>query len=79
MGFDIFFVPSRLQDEMVEKKNPFTGEVKSVRPQEPLTDSELQAVREVLRGAEATEPDEFGFCLVEFRGRRRRRGSHVPP
>jgi hypothetical protein len=66
MGFDIFYLRSRFRDEMVEQKNPFTGEVKSVRPQEPLSDSELQAVRDVLRRAEATEPDEFGFCLVEF-------------
>ncbi len=66
MGFDIFFVRSRFRDEKVEKKNPFTGEVMSVRPQEPLTDSELRAVRGVLRGAGATEPDEFGYCLIEF-------------
>jgi hypothetical protein len=67
MGFDIFFMRSRSRDEAVEKKNPFTGEVMSVRPPEPLTDSELQAVREVLRGAGAPEPDEVGHSLVEFK------------
>ena len=45
MSFDIFFVRSRFRNEMVEWKNPSTGEVKSIRPQEPLTESELRAVK----------------------------------
>jgi hypothetical protein len=67
MSFDIFFVRSRFRDELVEFKSPGTGEVKMVRPQEPLTDSELRAVREVLRKAGAPEPDEHGCCVVSFR------------
>jgi hypothetical protein len=66
MGFDIFLVRSRFRDETVEKKNPFTGEVMSVRSHEPLSDPELQAVRRVLRSAGATEPDEFGFSVIQF-------------
>ncbi len=66
MGFDIFFVRSRFRDEMVEQKNPFTGEVRSVRPGEPLTDSELEAVRGIMRRAGAPEPDEHGHSLVRF-------------
>jgi hypothetical protein len=67
MGFDIFFVRSRLRDEVVEKKDPFTGEVMSVRPPEPLTEPQLWAIREVLRRAGAPEPDEYGHSLVEFK------------
>src|SRR3954453_13179778 len=66
MGFDIFFVRSRLRSERVERRNPFTGEVMSVRPQEPLTDSELRAVREVLRKAGTPGPDEYGCSLIGF-------------
>ena len=53
MSFDIFFMRSRFRDETVEKKNPFTGEVASVRSHEPLSDPELQAVQEVSRSAES--------------------------
>jgi hypothetical protein len=70
MGFDIFFVRSRFRDEMVEKKNPFTGEVRSVRPEEPLTDSELEAVRGIMRRAGAPEPGAHGHSLVRFQDRR---------
>ena len=66
MSFDIFFVPSRFRNEMVEWKNPSTGEVKSIRPQEPLTESELRAVREVLQKAGAHERDEDGDCVISF-------------
>jgi hypothetical protein len=66
MGFDIFFVRSRFRGEMVEKRNPFTREVMSVRPLEPLTDFELQSVREVLRRAGAPELDQSGHSLIEF-------------
>ena len=65
MGFDIFFVRSRSRDEMVEKTNPFTGEVMSVRVLEPLTDSELQAVQEVLRRAGVAELDRSGYSLIQ--------------
>ena len=66
MGFDLFFIRSRSRDEMVEKTNPFTREVMSVRLLEPLTDSELQAVREVLRGAGGPELDQTGYSLIQF-------------
>jgi hypothetical protein len=66
MGFDVSFVRSRFRDEMVERMNPFTGEVMSVRPPEPLTDSELQAVRWVLQRAGTLEPTERGHAAVRF-------------
>jgi hypothetical protein len=66
MGFDLFFIRSRSRDEMVEKANPFTREVMSVRLVEPLTDSELQAVREVLRRAGVPELDRSGYSLIQF-------------
>jgi hypothetical protein len=66
MSFDIFFVRSILGNETVPWKNPFTGEMTKVRPQEPLTDSELQAVRNVLKTVKASEPDEFGHSLIWF-------------
>ena len=67
MSFDIFFVPSRFRNEMVEWKNPSTGEVKSIRPQEPSTESEVRAVREVLQKAGAQEAEEDGGCVISFR------------
>ena len=66
MNFDIFFVRSRFRNEMVEWKNPSTGEVKSIRPQEPLTESELRAVRVVLQKAGAHEPDENDHSAISF-------------
>jgi hypothetical protein len=66
MSFDIYFVRSKLRNETVEWKNPYTGEVKSIRPQEPLTESELQAVRAVLQKAGAQEPGEHGHSVISF-------------
>ena len=66
MSFDIFFVRSKMRNETVEWENPFTGEVKSIRPQEPLTESELRAVRAVLQEAGAQEPDEHGHSVISF-------------
>jgi len=67
MSFDIFFVRSRFRNERVERKNPSTGEVKSIRPQEPLTESELRAVQAVLQEAGAQEPDENGYSFISFK------------
>lgn len=66
MGFDIFFMRSGLRDEMVEKKDPFTGKVRSVRVQEPLTEHDVDAVRAVLRRTGMSEPNKFGVSLIEF-------------
>jgi hypothetical protein len=66
MGFDIFFVGSRFRNEVVEQMNPFTGKVMSGRLQEPLADSELRVIREVLQAAGAQEHDEYGHSVIRF-------------
>jgi hypothetical protein len=66
MGFDIFFVGSRVRDEVVEGRSPFTGKVMSSRPQEPLADPELRAIRAVLLRAGAQEDVESGYSIIRF-------------
>src|SRR5262249_47327201 len=60
------FQPCRFSGLPVEKKNPFTGEVQSVTPDEPLRAAELKAVRRVLKRARAHGPDEHGRYVVEL-------------
>jgi hypothetical protein len=66
MSFDIFFQPCRFSGELVTKKNLLTGEAKSVLHNEPLSEMELDAVRQVLRRANASTPDEFGCYVVQL-------------
>ena len=68
MSFDLFLVPARVQNHYVDQMNPFTGEVNRVRPPAPLTESELNSVRSVLRTAGTPAPDEFGFARLAFGG-----------
>ena len=60
MSFGIFFVRSRFRNEMVEWKNPSTGEVKPIRPQEPFSESELRAAQAVLQETGSPEPNKHG-------------------
>ena len=66
MSFDIFFAPCRYGSKPVKQKNPFTGKEESVLPNETLTVAELEAVRELLKRANAPAPDAYGCYFVEF-------------
>jgi hypothetical protein len=60
MSIDIFFMPCRFGPERVERTDPKTGQIRSVLPNEPLTASELDAVRQVLaehRVGSVSDPD----------------------
>ena len=65
MSFDIYFSPCRLGNTPEEFRNPFTGEVQSALPREPLISRELKAVRKVLKEASAQHPHE-GFYSINF-------------
>lgn len=65
MSFVIFFQPCRFSGEPVKQKNPFTGEEQSLVPNESLTPAEENAVRVVLKHANAKGPDDFGYYVVE--------------
>jgi hypothetical protein len=64
--FDISFVRPKLGTEPVEVKNPSTGEVEPIQPQDPFTDSEMRAVRAVLQEAGPQGPDEHGHAVISF-------------
>ena len=66
MSFDLFYMPCRFGTEPVERKNPFTGEIQSSLPVEPLSAEDVRAVRGALVGAGARGPDEFGCFVVEL-------------
>ena len=66
MSFDLLFRPYRLRDTPVEQKNPFTGQVQSFLPTEPLTPAEIAAVGRVLRQSAARGPDEYGCSVIEL-------------
>jgi hypothetical protein len=66
MSFDIFFQPCRFTGSPVVKKNPFTGDPRSVLPNEPLSATELKAVQHVLKRANAHGPDEHGCYVVQL-------------
>jgi len=66
MSFDIFLQPCRYTGQLVTKKNRLTGEAKSVLHNEPLSEIELNAVRQVLRRANAHNPDKFGCYVVQL-------------
>jgi len=66
MSFDIFFVRSRFRNERVERKNPSTGEVKSIRPQEPLTESELRLYKQSCRKPGHKNPKN-GYSFISFK------------
>jgi hypothetical protein len=66
MSFDIVFQPCRFSDELIEKVNPFTGEIQSVACDTPLNADELEAVQKVLREVTARGPDEHGCHVIEF-------------
>jgi hypothetical protein len=68
MSFDIFFRPCRFGGATVQKTNPFTGKIESVLVNEPLDTAELEAVRKVLKRANANGPDEFGCYVVDLDG-----------
>jgi hypothetical protein len=63
MSFDIFFKPCRFVGNPIVKKNPFTGQVQSSVPNQPLTADEVKALQTVLRKANARGPDKHG-CYV---------------
>jgi hypothetical protein len=66
MSFDLFYQPCRSGTEPVERKNPFTGEIQTSLPVEPLSAGDVRAVRRVLAGVGACGPDEFGCFVVEL-------------
>lgn len=67
MSFDLFYRPCRFGSEPVEVENPFTGEVHVALPTKPLTPRDQEAIRDVLRGNNAAEPDQHGCYLIECR------------
>ena len=64
MSFDIFFQPCRYGATPVEQRDPSTGQIESVLPNEPLTDAELNTVRAVLCKATIHRRDESGCHVV---------------
>jgi hypothetical protein len=66
MSFDLFYQPCRSGTEPVERRNPFTGEIQTSLPVEPLSAEDLQAIQAVLAGVGARGPDEFGCFVVEL-------------
>jgi hypothetical protein len=64
MSFDIFFMPCRFGDRLIEEKNELTGETRSVLPNEPLTADELKAVEEVLEEATVRGSGDPGYYVV---------------
>jgi hypothetical protein len=66
MSFDLFFQPCRSGNEPVERRNPFTGEIQTSLPVEPLSAENVRAIRAVLAGVGACGLDEFGCFVVEL-------------
>ena len=64
MSFDIFFRTCRYGTTLVEERNPFTGQSRSVLPNGSLTAAELRLVQAVLDKATIQGPDEFGCHVV---------------
>ncbi len=66
MSFDIFFQPCRFGGQPIEKRDRWTGKVRPVLPNEPLTAAELQAVKHVLAKAQARGSSEHNCYCVEL-------------
>jgi hypothetical protein len=66
VSFDLFFQPSRFGTEPVERRNPFTGKMQTVRPVEPLSSEDLKAVRDIVQSAAPAGPDDHGGYLIEL-------------
>lgn len=66
MSFDVFFQPCRFTGSPIIKKNPFTDEDLTTFPNEPLSELEVKAVQDVLKRANATNPDEHGCYVVQL-------------
>jgi hypothetical protein len=66
MGFDIFYQPCRFGKEPIEQKNPFTGEVRMIRPVEPLITDNVRAVRVILQNAPGGGSDEAENYAANF-------------
>jgi hypothetical protein len=66
VSFDIFFRPCHFGGKPVKRRNPFTGQIQSALPNEPLSASELMAMGKVLPEAKARGPDQDGCYLVEL-------------
>lgn len=54
------------QSQNAQITNPFTGKVQSGPVSEPLNAAEVDAVKKVLKQANAHTPDEFGCYVVEL-------------
>jgi len=68
MSFDIHFFPCRFCSEPVERIDQETGKSRSVLPNEPLTDDELAAVRQLLenyRENESQDPDFYAIRCAD--------------
>jgi len=66
MSFDIFYIPCRFDDKETTFTSPSTGETKSRRKCQPLTATELQAVKTLLKKVNARESEDGGFYGIEF-------------
>jgi hypothetical protein len=66
MSFDLFYQPCRSGTESVERKNPFTGQIQTSLPVEPLSAEDVRAIQAVSAGVSARGPDEFGCFVVEL-------------
>lgn len=56
MSFDLFYQPCRFGTQPVEQKNPFTGEIQTSLPVEPLSAEDVRAIQGVLAGVGASGP-----------------------
>lgn len=65
MWTTIAFIPDRYEGT-IARPNPFTGVLQYFPSPQPINEAEVAAVRAVLRGANASEPDDKGACTVRF-------------
>jgi hypothetical protein len=66
MSFDVHFQPCRFDGTTSKRTNPFTKQVQDIPHNQPLSQPEVDAVRQVLTRAGATSPDEHGRHVVRF-------------
>lgn len=65
-SFDIVYQPCRFGLELVEQKNPLTGEVQTSLAVKPLSSHDVKAVRDLLETSSAAGSDEDGCYLVQL-------------
>jgi hypothetical protein len=65
MWITVAFVPDRYEGT-IARPNPFTGVLQQFPNPQPIREEEVAAVRAVLTGASASEPNDEGVCTVRL-------------